>query len=126
MKARSVVIIGTSGGIFTPNFLASYAVQRGVGISIARTPHKVFRLCLRDPSLTKRGQGRLLEIPLDPPFLEGGTNPPAPPFYKGGSWYGATLYDDPSLTKRGQGRSYNHALLPWPFDPAQDRRVPNG
>ena len=34
--ARSVVIIVTSGAIFTPNLLASYAVQRGVGISMTR------------------------------------------------------------------------------------------
>ena len=34
--ARSVVVIGTSGAILMLKRLASYAVQRGVGISITR------------------------------------------------------------------------------------------
>src|SRR5690348_6039366 len=34
--ARSVVSIGTSLGIWMPKYFASYAVQRGVGISITR------------------------------------------------------------------------------------------
>ena len=35
--ARSCVVRGTSGGISIPKNFASYAVQRGVGISITRT-----------------------------------------------------------------------------------------
>ena len=35
-QARSCTVMGTSGGIFTPKRAASYAVQRGVGISITR------------------------------------------------------------------------------------------
>ena len=35
-RRAPVVVIGTSGGILTPNYLASYAVQRGVGISMTR------------------------------------------------------------------------------------------
>jgi hypothetical protein len=34
--ARSWVAIGTSGGILMPKRFASYAVQRGVGISMTR------------------------------------------------------------------------------------------
>jgi len=35
--ARSVTVIGTSSGIVMPKYLASKAVQRGVGISMTRT-----------------------------------------------------------------------------------------
>ena len=69
------MIIGTFGSIVNPKRLATCSVQHGVGISIARTPHKVFSLCLRDPSLKKRGQGRFREIPRAPPFLKGERTP---------------------------------------------------